>query len=118
MKECLLGKRDSRRYNKFISAATFKTFPNGYLVNQRLDYYFPVGKILKPSEILRRTNLFFSETMSHKKVHTETSAIKIIQSYRTLVRKKVGDEIQYRIKDDNPFKITIKKHKPNLEDAK
>ena len=115
MKNALIGKRDSREYNKLLSAAKTIIYPKTYMFNQRLDHYFPIGKKFTPADILKRTNLLLTETFTGKKLETVTSAIRYLQIFKKVRRTKIKGESVHKIISDNPFDLNILEYKPNPE---
>lgn len=119
MEECLIDKRDSRKYNSFIFSAYIQTLPKGHIIIDRLKYYFGIGKKYTPADILVRVNLFLAETGNNHKVETERRATKILNSLRSTYRKKdkTTGFIYYHIRNWNPFSIKVlKKRKPLTDD--
>lgn len=120
MEECLVGKRDNRKYNSLLASAYIQTLPKGHLFVDRFNFYFKTGKRYTPSEILLNMNLFLAETGNEKTIDTERKATRLLNNFRSTYRKhsKKSGNTFYHIKSDNPFELKVLKKRESLQQNK
>jgi hypothetical protein len=118
MRDNIIGKRDLREYNRIINSALFHILPKKHLHVNRFDVQFPIKGRYTTDEILIRVNNALAESQIPKVIKTQTSAIRLLNTfYKTYRKRDKKTNIDYvTINGKNPYGFNILKTRKSLDD--
>ena len=108
-------KRDTRALNNFITSLNYLTLAPGSLYRSRVDKYFPIGSEFSVVDIVKRWNLILLETQISKEIDTPVKGTRILKSHFKCKKDRKGN---FKLINNNPYKIKVLKTRPELEDIK